>query len=74
MRQDLTGGWRVFALCGDCLQVHDVDRLVPDDNSPPGRCPDCGGDCCSCEGCMARLLGLTVEERQRILTTPGAYL
>jgi len=41
------------ALCQNCLRIHLVTTLIPDDNDPPGRCPTCDGQTCSCDTCMA---------------------
>lgn len=42
----------IVALCQDCLRLHDVADLVPDDNDPPGLCPRCGGQTCNCLLCL----------------------
>lgn len=41
------------ALCQDCLRIQPLASLIPSDNDPPGLCPACGGQTCSCESCMA---------------------
>jgi hypothetical protein len=40
------------ALCQGCLRVHPVEALIPCANDPPGLCPTCGDQTCSCEGCL----------------------
>jgi hypothetical protein len=44
-----------LALCQGCLRVHRVCDLVPDDNDPPGLCPICAGQTCSCRDCIASI-------------------
>lgn len=41
------------ALCQDCLRLHRLTALIPDDKDPPGLCPACRGQTCDCTSCMS---------------------
>lgn len=47
----------VVAMCQDCLRLLDVGDLVPG-RYPPGLCPHCGGQTCSCDGCLDTAMDL----------------
>lgn len=59
-----------FALCqGHCGAVRIAD-LIPDDNSPPGLCPNCGDQTCDCSHCEAEI----AEDLQREIDRLSALL
>ena len=53
---------RTRALCQNCLRLHLLCDLIPDANAPPGLCPTCGGQCCSCGGCLGSVEALAARQ------------